>query len=1443
MGIKYPNQFKKLSYFIATGLLSSCFISDCSGSGDSSSANSTLNVNVNSSVPSSIVENNNTIFEAMVSVSGSQSANAALFMLGADTSQVLSTITGINFPTISGANIKQIIPNGSEVRDCTVGLQFSNEAPNCILKVVISGDSGVDIDDQITIETDAQALNISIKTKIIDQGSTVLPQGEVTPEPTLAPDAITQVKVINQASNTEAFNNLTLTMPSWLHAIASNFQGGTVSTNEDGSKTITFTENGLNKNLVPDQTHIFSFDLAGNEQTRNVLLDHFFELIDNAKSGVLTVNASNMRNPMKPKLMLSLVPAIIEGSIILSDPDVPQAVIFANLSNSQLRLTEIDGSNLPEGVSINNETTCSTENDINPAGDAGDTCRIVLGADVTVVPENDKSLMIKYADPQGNVFIEAIAVKISGAEVSLDFNSIELPNNGDQITNISITNTGALNWKPSDLVANYEITKSSESTLAENIVVTNPTAGINCLSSEIVSPGQFCNIGIQANADNTDIGDYVLALAPANNLTEIKETNFSVTESTKGSFQFQDDAGQAIMTHNFEIGVDPFTLKVVNVGAVPVRDFSLTIPGHFMQENNTCDNSTTLAVGNNNSCQVNLSVANGSGIGNGNGIFSVVANGNESAVDNNGETLSATVQGAVVNIESGVTIPQPNVDTTITPITITNIGASNSIAWFPSTDVNDYLVLGDNTEGISIVDPGDTGKPYCLSTAIDQNGNIIPITIPVSESCDIGIQVENTANVGNYTLLLNLANNLAQESSQSFDITSTLGFFSFSPSTIVIGTDSTTQPQTITLRNDGETDITNVHLVESELLLNNTCGSSDETITLASQASCTFDLGFTNELQGSFLEISAIGDQSTVENNNLSSGVNIDGVVVEVQQINNGNSINRPAVGTQIINVEIKNLSSINWTPLANTDDYQIFPDNANISIVAPSENINCLIAVNAGGIAPSGSCYLGIKIDKDTPLQNYRFQVLESIDQDGAIILPQKSNKQNFNVTESLGYFTYSGDGIEDNDVTLTVGGQPVKVTLENIGETDITNLMLNTGADQSRFNVSDANDDNYCNNLADSTLSANTNCTFLLSLSEQAQSNQTYIFSTTGTDVSNSPSELSVNKVNIVGIAFVTDTVTDSVTRCTLNENGDFIVCVDAAAANSVKTGFSSPRGITLNTDNTIAFVTNPKTVTDPASVTRCTLNENGDFIVCVDAAAANSVKTGFSFPMGITLNTDNTIAFVADLSTDSVIRCTLNENGDFIACADAAAANSLKPGFSSPRGITLNTDNTIAFVADPGTNPDSVIRCTLNENGDFIACADAAAANSVKTGFSFPMGITLNTDNTIAFVTDPGTVTDPESVIRCTLNENGDFIACADAAAANSVKTGFSFPMGITLNTDNTIAFVTDTGTDSVIRCTLNENGDFIACADAAANSVETRFPFPSGIIFLDLVDLEA
>mgnify|MGYP000037010437 CR=1 FL=1 len=232
-----------------------------------------------------------------------------------------------------------------------------------------------------------------------------------------------------------------------------------------------------------------------------------------------------------------------------------------------------------------------------------------------------------------------------------------------------------------------------------------------------------------------------------------------------------------------------------------------------------------------------------------------------------------------------------------------------------------------------------------------------------------------------------------------------------------------------------------------------------------------------------------------------------------------------------------------------------------------------------------------------------------------------------------------------------------------------------------------------------------------------------------------------------------------------------------------------FSGPVGITLNSAGTIAFIANY----NDSTITLCSVN-GSTLSNCADSGA-----TGLSRPRGITLNSAGTIAFIANYNDSTIIQCSVS-GGVLSNCTDSGASN-----ISHPAGITLNSAGTIAFISNQG-GINTITQCSVS-GGNLSNCADSGAR-----GLSNPVGMTLNSAGIIAFIASYNN----DSIIQCSVS-GGILSNCADSGAS-----GLSNPAGIVLNSAGTIAFIVNQRNSTITRCSVN-GGSLSNCADSGASSL--------------------
>lgn len=273
----------------------------------------------------------------------------------------------------------------------------------------------------------------------------------------------------------------------------------------------------------------------------------------------------------------------------------------------------------------------------------------------------------------------------------------------------------------------------------------------------------------------------------------------------------------------------------------------------------------------------------------------------------------------------------------------------------------------------------------------------------------------------------------------------------------------------------------------------------------------------------------------------------------------------------------------------------------------------------------------------------------------------------------------------------------------------------------------------------------------------------------------------------VTFIQLAYITNSTTNTVSKCTLAANGTFSSCVDSG----VGSHFNAPGEIAIHPSLPIAYVVN----SGSDSVSHCTVGNEGRFVTCTDFSGGSFP---FNNPEGITLNGAGTIAYVPNTGSNTVSQCLINSNGTFNNCTEAGTM----PSTSAPFGVALNASGTLAYV----TCCEAVIKCFIQSNGSFGVCVDSGAGEQ----FSVADGITLNKSNSIAYVVNQGAPDDGISVCQVV---RGNFLGCR----LFSLPPGFDNPTDIVLNRAETLAYIS-TMSSTVAVCTIKSDGNLGSCMDS-------------------------
>ena len=259
------------------------------------------------------------------------------------------------------------------------------------------------------------------------------------------------------------------------------------------------------------------------------------------------------------------------------------------------------------------------------------------------------------------------------------------------------------------------------------------------------------------------------------------------------------------------------------------------------------------------------------------------------------------------------------------------------------------------------------------------------------------------------------------------------------------------------------------------------------------------------------------------------------------------------------------------------------------------------------------------------------------------------------------------------------------------------------------------------------------------------------------------------------------------------------------------------------------------------DGFTFSNCTLDSNGFCRFSVSKTQSQNLLiagpaiqpklTLCNFPLNgnntcITIKLGERFAYVVNYTGFSVSLCPIDSStGELGTCT----VNSVDPTFLAPMGIALNPEGTLAYVTTTpynGGGPNSVSVCPINSDGSLGQCTLSPAY------FKAPWSLTFNATGSMAYVANGFSSPAFNTISTCSINtSNGEFISCNDFS-----DPSFNVPAGVILNKTGTRAYITNTGVigngTTVSLCPVNTlSGSLSTCQEMT----DPTFHGPSGITF--------
>lgn len=244
----------------------------------------------------------------------------------------------------------------------------------------------------------------------------------------------------------------------------------------------------------------------------------------------------------------------------------------------------------------------------------------------------------------------------------------------------------------------------------------------------------------------------------------------------------------------------------------------------------------------------------------------------------------------------------------------------------------------------------------------------------------------------------------------------------------------------------------------------------------------------------------------------------------------------------------------------------------------------------------------------------------------------------------------------------------------------------------------------------------------------------------------------------------------------------------------------GFFGPVGIAINSAHTLAYIAN----LNSNSISQCSVDSStGTLSACTDSGA-----TGLNLPLSITLNSANAIAYIANLAGNSITQCSVDSGtGALNSCVDSGATS-----VQSPQTLKLNAAGTFAYIAT--ASGQNLVKCSVNASTGALGFCAATGA-----GFNSTDGIEIDSSGTLAYVANSS----DNTVSKCSVSaSDGELSGCATAGS------GFNAPASVMLNRAGTVLYVENFNTNTVSQCAVDQStGDLSGCADSGATGLNQPF----------------
>ena len=243
--------------------------------------------------------------------------------------------------------------------------------------------------------------------------------------------------------------------------------------------------------------------------------------------------------------------------------------------------------------------------------------------------------------------------------------------------------------------------------------------------------------------------------------------------------------------------------------------------------------------------------------------------------------------------------------------------------------------------------------------------------------------------------------------------------------------------------------------------------------------------------------------------------------------------------------------------------------------------------------------------------------------------------------------------------------------------------------------------------------------------------------------------------------------------------------------------------PLGMAINNAGTYAYIANWSSASGTGSISICPINQSSGQL---ESPCTPVTLTPSSHAVAISLNSANTLAYIADSGNSQIIICHITNNGSSFGTCTYQSGN-----FNEPQTVQLNPTGNYIYLGN--YTPGDMSICPINSDGTLGTCTRSTGDGT----FNIPSGMRFRNNGTIAYISNeiPDPILLTSTISICDSNPTTGALTGCKAVTDQTFYFAANGSTLIFIGDEYPFLFAPNTTTDSVSVCPIRRDNLLAPC----------------------------